>query len=108
MKIGMFASGLINGLLGTGGGSTAMPLLYRIYEDPKDAHRWIGLVILPLTVLALVTQDFLPDGFAVPLSLGALFGGAVGALLLDKIKTKLLRLIFALLLIASGVRCFFS
>lgn len=108
MKFGIFVSGLLNGFLGSGGGSLMMPLLYRIYDDPKDAHRWVSLLILPLTVLAFITQNFSLDGFARPLALGALFGGAAGALLLDKIRPQRLRLMFALLLVFTGVRCFFS
>ena len=104
----MFAAGLINGLLGTGGGSLAMPLLYRLYPEKKDAHRWIGLWIFPLTCLAIIAQNFCPDASALPLSLGALLGGAAGALLLDRIHAKKLRLIFSVLLLYSGVRCFFS
>lgn len=103
----MLAAGLLNGLLGTGGGIAAMPVLYAIYRAPKEAHRWVSLLIFPLTVLSLISQKFLPDRFAFPLSVGALFGGLTGAILLDKVSGDTLRLIFSVLLFYTGVRCFF-
>ena len=49
-----FLIGIINGLLGAGGGMIAVPALKKLGMEQKDAHRNAVAVILPLSVLSAV------------------------------------------------------
>ena len=109
-----FGAGIVNGLLGTGGGILLL-LVLRRYADTRDAFASALLCILPLSALSLILH--LHDGSlsldllrsdALPYLLGAIPGGYLGAYLLDRIKPSLLQLIFAALLLFSGWRMAFA
>ena len=109
-----FGAGVVNGLLGTGGGILLLFVLRR-YADTKNAFASALLCILPLSVLSvflhlrdgsLSSELLLSD--ALPYLLGAVPGGLIGAYLLDRIKPSLLQLIFAALLLFSGWRMAFA
>ena len=55
------AIGIINGLLGAGGGMIAVPLLQKLGLDRKQAHANAVAVILPITVLSAVL--YLVNGY---------------------------------------------
>ena len=105
-----FFVGIINGLLGAGGGLLAVPALKKLGMSQKDAHRNAVAVILPLAALSAAlylvrgnlslsdTLIFIPGG---------LVGAGVGTLLLKKISPKWLAAIFGAFMIYSGVRLFF-
>lgn len=99
--------GIINGLLGAGGGMLAVPALKKLGCSQKDAHRNAVAVILPLTVFSAVL--YLVDGrVAVSDALiyipGGLAGAILGTFLLKKISAKWLGIIFSAFMIYSGVR----
>lgn len=104
-----FSAGLLNGLLGTGGG---MVLLFCFglllqEEQQKEAFAISGIAVFCFCLTSMLfygrggSIDFtlLPQ-YALP----ALVGGIAGALLLRRIGTGLLRKIFALLLLYSGLK----
>ena len=111
-----FAAGTVNGLLGTGGGILLLVVLRRAVPDAKDAFAAALLCILPLSALSAVLylrtgiSDaqvlFSPD--LIPVYLGAVPGGMLGAYLLDRLKLPLLELLFAGLLLFSGWRMLFG
>lgn len=97
-------AGVLNGLLGTGGG---IPLYFLLAKEGKGrgAYATASVCVLLLSAQTL----FLYRGAAVPLTtvspflpLFAVIGGCIGALLLGKVNTRLLRLFFGLLLLFSG------
>ena len=110
-----FCAGIVNGLLGTGGG---IPLLFllRRHTAAQDAFASALCCILPLSILsawlyvqngtfpvsALLSSDIFPY------LLGAIFGGILGAVLLDRLKLSVVQMIFAALLLFSGWRMAFS
>jgi uncharacterized membrane protein YfcA len=100
-------TGLINGLLGAGGGMLAVPALKKIGLDQKEAHRNAVAVILPMTVLSAVLyimngrvsiSDALPF---IPWGLG---GAVLGTFCLKKISGKWLGIIFGGFMIYAGIR----
>ncbi len=106
--LGGLAVGIINGLLGAGGGMLAVPLLKRQGGlEQKKAHASAIAVILPLTLISaslyLFTKKvtfhaalpYLPAGF---------FGALFGIWLLPRIPDKVLRKMFAAFMIWAGVR----
>ena len=104
-------AGFVNGFLGGGGGVivvASMLALLKLHQ--KYAQATALLVILPLTVVSAIVYivkgsvDWIPTLWA---TLGVIVGGVVGALLLSKLKGNVAKIIFALVLIAGGVKMFF-
>lgn len=109
VTLGFFA-GLLNGLLGAGGGiilvrgaGKILPLEFR---EERDVFANALCVMLPLSAVSAVAYalrgsvhglEFLP--FVLP----AVIGGISGAMLLSVIDTRLLRLIFSALVVWSGI-----
>ena len=109
-----FLSGLINGLLGAGGGILlvrgADRILPREYRDGRDVFANALCVMLPLSAvsaMAYVLRGSVHGLDFAPFILPALIGGAGGGLLLAVIDTRLLRLIFSALVVWSGITMIF-
>ena len=104
-------SGFINGFLGGGGGVLVLATLLSVVKlHQKSAQATALLVILPLTLVSAVVYiiqgsvDWLPTLWA---TLGVVAGGALGALLLSKLKGNTAKIIFAVVLIAGGIKMLF-
>lgn len=98
-------AGLLNGLLGAGGGILVVALLSRLGLAPREAHATSVAVILPLTLVSLAIYSLrgnLPLAAALPFVLPALAGSAAGAWLLRRISPKYLKLCFSLLILYSA------
>ena len=102
-------AGLVNGLLGAGGGIVAVWGLGRVLSaymtDRRDAFANALLVMLPLTAVSLIgyaARGLLADVDTASLLLPALAGGLGGALILDRINVRWLKIIFATLVVYSG------
>lgn len=104
------AAGMINGLLGTGGGIILVLGLSRICRgtlpDRRDVCANALVVTLVLTLLS--TLLYIRSGNAPPADLsrfvlpGAV-GGLVGGVLLGRITPHALGKLFAILLVVSGI-----
>ncbi len=104
------AIGTANGLFGGGGGMVAVPLLQKTGLEGKKAHATAILLILPVAVLSFLVYAFkgqYRSFVAIPTAIGVTIGGVVGAKLLDKLPTKAVNLIFAILQAFAGVFLFF-
>lgn len=103
--------GFINGFFGGGGGMLCVPLLEKVLSEPtKKAHATAILIILPISVASAIT--YLIGGYfslAGTLSVGGgvVAGGVVGALLLKKLPSFVVGVIFALMMIGVGIRMIF-
>lgn len=99
-------SGVINGLLGAGGGMLAVPTLKTQIETQK-AHATTVAVIMPMCLVSSIW--YLAAGRvtvkdALPYAPYGIIGAIIGAFLLTKLKAKWLRIIFSLFMIWAGVR----
>lgn len=108
--IGLVA-GVVNGLLGIGGGTILIPgMVYLLGVKQHHAHATSLLIILPTcAVSALVYRlggalDFKP---AFSLAIYTSIGAVIGAILMNHIRPALLRKGFGLFMIAAGVRMLF-
>lgn len=114
IALGGFAAGLLNGLLGAGGGIAAVAALsFAVGEDEESRKSVYANALVLMALLSLLTltgyvlggkapKDFLSDGYA-PTLAAASVGGILGALLTDKLRSKALKKLFAALTILSGV-----
>lgn len=102
-----FFIGIINGLLGAGGGMIAVPALKKLGMDQKDAHRNAVAVILPLSVFSACLYLFRGNVTVTDTLIfipGGLVGAGAGTILLKKISPKWLAVIFGAFMVYSGVR----
>lgn len=103
---GGVAIGMVNGLLGAGGGMLAVPLLRRSM-DAKSAHATSVAVIAVLSAASAafyIASGTVSPADAVPYMPAGVIGAVIGATLLGHIPDKWLRRIFALFMIWAGVR----
>ena len=102
-------AGMLNGFLGSGGGIILIFIMGVLMpkREPKDVFATAVLSILPMSA---VSAYFYYRGGGVDLTeyapyySSALFGGLLGAVLLDKIPTALLKTVFAVLMLWAGFR----
>lgn len=101
-------AGLVNGVFGGGGGMIVVPMLVMLLKcNPKKAHATTMLIILPLSLVSgLFYSAFgnLNLQVALPVTLGVLVGGIIGAFLLSKLSTRLVVIIFSVAMAAAGIK----
>lgn len=102
-------AGIINGLLGAGGGIIAVPMLYKSGIETKKAHATSIALILPLSIVSsifYIINGNVEIGSALSFIPAGLAGALIGAFLLKKISSVWLKRIFGAFMIFSGVRMF--
>lgn len=107
--VGIF-SGVVNGFLGSAGGISVVESLELEGFETKVSHATALLVILPLSILSVIFyagSGFLDVNSLLFLSIGALFGGILGAMLLKKASIKFINRLFTLIILVCGVRMLF-
>ena len=105
--IGSIGVGLINGLLGAGGGMLAVPLLEKQGLSPRQSHATSIAVILPLSIFSAVlyyTSGRVQISDAMPYIPFGIIGALIGAWLLPRISGTLLKRIFGIFMIWAAVR----
>jgi uncharacterized membrane protein YfcA len=98
--------GVIAGLFGSGGGIAIVEGLERAGTDEKRAHAASIAVMFPISAVSAIlygTGGYVPLDSTLWLCGGAIAGGLIGACLLRRVKTRLLNILFTVLMIASGV-----
>lgn len=104
-------SGTVNALIGTGGGIIITFVLSRLYSENPDysTKDVFSMVLLSVAIISAGTSlIYLLNGMvdiydALIFLPSAAAGGAVGALLLDKLDSAIFKKMFALLVIWAGV-----
>ena len=104
-------SGLINGLLGAGGGIIITYYLSHILSDEKKSENGVFAnavaTMLPISAASLFLYLFKGyiyfNNTLLSLLPSALIGGILGAFLLTKLKLKIVKLIFSILITVSGL-----
>lgn len=100
--------GFVNGFFGGGGGMIAVPALEHVLKNKtKTAHATAILVILPLCAVSAVIY-IISGYFELKSGLitggGVIAGGVLGAVLLNKLNNKIIRIIFALIMTVVGLK----
>ncbi len=109
--LGGALAGLVNGVFGGGAGMIIVPLLVFIlaYES-KNAHATAIMMVLPLSLLSGLFYSYfgsLKVEVALPVSIGVTLGGIFGALLLKKLSSKWIVLIFSIVMFFAGAKMLF-
>lgn len=103
-----FATGVIGGLFGVGGGEVFIPLLVYVYRFTQHQAQGTSLAVLlpPIGLLAALRYyraghvDVTVAGL---LAIGFFFGASIGALAATKIHADLLRRLFGAFLLVVAV-----
>lgn len=100
-------TGLVNALLGAGGGLVAVPLFKKQGLSQKQAQASAISVILPLCILSTAVYYYMgylnfKDALGyIPFGLAGAF---IGSKLLKKIPDKILKKLFSVFMIYTGIR----
>lgn len=104
-------TGFINGLFGGGGGMVVVPMLSLLLKyKSKNAHATAILIILPLSIISsifYISFGNLNFDTLIPVGIGVVAGGILGALTLSKLPSKWVGIIFSIAMVAAGVKMLF-
>lgn len=104
-------SGFINGVFGGGGGMIVVPMLiYLLKRKTKSAHATAILIILPLSIVSGIIYFAFGNykfNIGLPVGLGVVGGGLIGAFCLKKLSAKWVGIIFSVLMLVAGGKMLF-
>lgn len=105
--IGLFA-GLICGFFSTGGGMILVPsFMYVLKKNPTESRATSICCILPMVVTSSIfyyRNSYINFKMSLLCALGGIFGGFLGAKLLNKIPDRILKIVFLCFLIYASIR----
>ena len=99
--------GIINGLLGAGGGMIAVPLLKNLGFSQSKAQANAVAVILPISLISAamyVLRRNVSIGDSLIYIPGGIIGTLIGTFILCRIPQKILKKTFAAFMIWAGIR----
>lgn len=100
--------GVINGFFGGGGGMICVPVLQKVLDlDAKHSHATAIAVIFPLSLISAFTyviNGYIKSFPLLSIGIGVVIGGITGAFALKFLPPKIVKLIFALVMFAGGLR----
>ncbi|KXZ39407.1 hypothetical protein SAMN05661008_00407 [Alkalithermobacter thermoalcaliphilus JW-YL-7 = DSM 7308] len=106
-----FASGFINGIFGSGGGTLLIPCMNNILkiEEHKSHATTISVIFFFSLISSII---YIKNGIfdidtTLKVSIGSIIGGIIGAKLLNKFSSEKLRLIFGIFMIVASIRMVF-
>ncbi len=106
-----FATGILNGLFGAGGGSVLVPLMEKFLKvEEHKAHATAIPVILIMSIVSSILylrRGFFDFQLWMFVSIGGLAGGFVGAKLLKKVPKKWLKIGFGAVICITAVKMIF-
>jgi uncharacterized membrane protein YfcA len=107
ITIGLIA-GVISGLFAAGGGMIVVPALIHLFklEDSK-ARATSVFAILPMVIASGIfyyKNDYIDWNLGIKCAIGGIIGGVIGAKLLKKMPTKVLRILFIIFLTYTSIK----
>lgn len=107
LTIGL-VTGLVNGLLGIGGGTILIPAMVILMGITQhQAHGTSLAIILPTTIVSSIIYGLnhsLDYKVALQVVSGGMVGGYIGAKVMNKIPARQLRRFFGLFMLLAGLR----
>lgn len=101
-------TGLVNGLLGIGGGTVLIPsMVFLLSISQHQAHGTSLAVILPTALVSAIIYGFNDDlniKLSLQVALGGITGGYLGAKLMNHIPAPALKKFFAVFMFLAGLR----
>jgi uncharacterized membrane protein YfcA len=108
----MFVAGILSGLLGIGSGAVKVLAMDHAMKLPFKVSTTTSNFMIGVTAAAsagiYLGRGYIAPGLAAPVMLGVLAGSLVGARILVRLRVPILRVIFAVVIVALGVEMIFS
>jgi uncharacterized membrane protein YfcA len=108
----MFIAGAISGLLGIGSGAFKVLAMDRVMRIPFKVSTTTSNFMIGVTAAAsagvYLNRGYIDPGLSMPVMLGVLLGSLVGARVLVKTRTRLLRKLFALVIFALAAEMLYN
>jgi uncharacterized protein len=108
----MFIAGILSGLLGIGSGAVKVLAMDHAMKLPFKVSTTTSNFMIGVTAAAsagiYLGRGYILPGLAAPVMLGVLAGSLLGARLLVRIRVPVLRVVFAVVIVALGVEMIYS
>ncbi|MHB9154737.1 MAG: sulfite exporter TauE/SafE family protein [Endomicrobiales bacterium] len=108
----MFAAGALSGLLGIGSGALKVLAMDRIMRLPFKVSTTTSSFMIGVTAAAsagiYLGKGYMSPGLVMPVMLGVLAGSMLGARILASARTRTLRAVFTLVILALGLQMIFN
>jgi uncharacterized membrane protein YfcA len=103
----MFGAGALSGLLGIGSGAVKVLAMDQAMKIPFKVSTTTSNFMIGVTAAAsagvYLNRGYVDPGLAMPVMLGVLAGSLLGVRILMKAETKVLRLVFSLVIVVLGL-----
>jgi len=108
----MFGAGALSGLLGIGSGAVKVLAMDQAMKIPFKVSTTTSNFMIGVTAAAsagvYLNRGYVDPGLAMPVMLGVLAGSLLGARILVKAETKVLRLVFSIVIAVLGVQMLYK
>jgi uncharacterized membrane protein YfcA len=108
----MWVAGVLSGLLGIGSGAFKVLAMDRAMRVPFKVSTTTSNFMIGVTAAAsagiYLARGYLDPGVTMPVMLGVLLGSLVGARVLPGAKPRVLRAVFAVVIVALGVEMIYE
>ena len=108
----MFGAGALSGLLGIGSGAVKVLAMDQAMKIPFKVSTTTSNFMIGVTAAAsagvYLSRGYIDPGLAMPVMLGVLAGSVVGTRVLMKAETKVLRMVFSLLIVVLGLEMIYK
>ncbi len=108
----MFVAGALSGLLGIGSGAVKVLAMDQAMKIPFKVSTTTSNFMIGVTAAAsagiYLSRGYIDPGLAMPVMLGVLAGSMLGARLLMKAETKVLRIVFSLVIVVLGAQMIYK
>ena len=108
----MFTAGTLSGLLGIGSGAVKVLAMDQAMRLPFKVSTTTSNFMIGVTAAAsagiYLNRGYISPGLAMPVMLGVLGGSLAGSKILVHAEVKILRLVFAMVIVALGIEMLFN
>ena len=108
----MFVAGVLSALLGIGSGAVKVLAMDQVMRIPFKVSTTTSNFMIGVTAAAsagvYLSRGYIDPVLAMPVMLGALAGSMLGARVLIRVKSRILRIVFSLVILALGVELIYS
>jgi uncharacterized protein len=108
----MFIAGVLSGLLGIGSGAVKVLAMDQAMRLPFKVSTTTSNFMIGVTAAAsagvYLSRGYIDPGLSMPVVLGVLCGSLLGTRVLVKVHTRLLRMIFSLVIIVLAIEMIYS
>ena len=108
----MFVAGMLSGLLGIGSGAVKVLAMDQAMRLPFKVSTTTSNFMIGVTAAAsagvYLNRGYIDPGLAMPVMLGALAGSLLGARVLVSAQTRMLRIVFSLVIVLLGAEMIYN